>query len=509
MGGTTNGLTTGYFGNGVFNPSPNTFTFNATAGSGTDIGGAALQLAGGKATGAGVGGSLVFQTSNAGASGTAFQSLTTKMIILASGSVGIGTTTPKARFAVTGSGYFSASVNTSGTLSGAALTVMNGNSYILGNTSIGKTGAGLAKLDVVGTISGSLLYASSPTGTNTILGKLALGNSGNQGGNALTITGSGYVSGRLGVGTANPGAPLEVIGSAIIPTLYGTSAAGGNLVLQSTSNATKGAINIGVDLSTTTNIGQTGATHDLLVVGAATRFKITNSDVMIGNPSQSYGTLSVGGLANFEGGLDFRSSATTVTANGNLAFSVANNNTDNVSFSVQNNSNSTAFAINDTSAAAKRILDVRNNGTSVFTILGAGGGTAGNIGIGTTAPGAKLSVSGSLVVGNILAANRAAKAQLDVIGTISGSTIVGSNGVTTKVIAGACSDSNAQATDGTVCIDSTDGRVYFRYGGAWHYAAQTAGFQIPNIVNEQSGQNETAGFRHRESRHWPDQPAIE
>ena len=34
--------------------------------------------------------------------------------------------------------------------------------------------------------------------------------------------------------------------------------------------------------------------------------------------------------------------------------------------------------------------------------------------------------------------------------------------------------------NGALAIDSSDGgRLYFRYAGAWHYIAQTAGFQIP------------------------------
>ncbi|TSC57319.1 MAG: Cell wall surface anchor family protein, partial [Candidatus Peregrinibacteria bacterium Greene0416_19] len=73
------------------------------------------------------------------------------------GYVGLNTTTPKARLHVVGSGAFTSF------LSGAYLTVQGGNTSILGNTSIGKTGAGLAKLDVVGTISGSALTINNGT----------------------------------------------------------------------------------------------------------------------------------------------------------------------------------------------------------------------------------------------------------------------------------------------------------------------------------------------------------
>lgn len=34
--------------------------------------------------------------------------------------------------------------------------------------------------------------------------------------------------------------------------------------------------------------------------------------------------------------------------------------------------------------------------------------------------------------------------------------------------------------NGSLVVDSANGRLYFRYGSSWHYIAQTAGFQIPN-----------------------------
>lgn len=53
--------------------------------------------------------------------------------------------------------------------------------------------------------------------------------------------------------------------------------------------------------------------------------------------------------------------------------------------------------------------------------------------------------------------------------------------VSTKVVAGPVSDTAflGVASNGALGVDSTNGRIYFRYGGAWHYVAQTAGFQIP------------------------------
>jgi cytoskeletal protein CcmA (bactofilin family) len=59
-----------------------------------------------------------------------------------------------------------------------------------------------------------------------------------------------------------------------------------------------------------------------------------------------------------------------------------------------------------------------NSGLSIVTTIT----NAGDVGIGTTTPGARLSVSGSTVIGYGIG-SRAAKAQLDVIGTISGSAL--------------------------------------------------------------------------------------
>ena len=55
------------------------------------------------------------------------------------------------------------------------------------------------------------------------------------------------------------------------------------------------------------------------------------------------------------------------------------------------------------------------------------------------------------------------------------------NSLAIRVKAGAIGDAETAQTDlnGELGIDSTNGRLYFRYGAAWHYVAQTAGIQIP------------------------------
>lgn len=81
VGSTAVPINDAYIGNGVTAASPGTATFNGTGGSGTNIAGGPFQLAGGKGTGNAVGGGINFLTSDAGASGTTLQSLTTKITI--------------------------------------------------------------------------------------------------------------------------------------------------------------------------------------------------------------------------------------------------------------------------------------------------------------------------------------------------------------------------------------------------------------------------------------------
>ena len=76
-----------FFGKGDISATPTAYTINGTGGSGTDIGGAALRLAGGRGTGTGVGGSVIFQTSAVGTTGSTLQTLVDRLTINNSGNV--------------------------------------------------------------------------------------------------------------------------------------------------------------------------------------------------------------------------------------------------------------------------------------------------------------------------------------------------------------------------------------------------------------------------------------
>lgn len=74
----------------VVNPAD--ITIRPTSALGTDIAGADFTFIGGKATGNAAGGNLIFQTSDAGSSGTTLQPLTTKVIINAVGNITLSDT---------------------------------------------------------------------------------------------------------------------------------------------------------------------------------------------------------------------------------------------------------------------------------------------------------------------------------------------------------------------------------------------------------------------------------
>ena len=88
-----------YFGNGVTVGGPSavsdvTINGSAPSTSTNNRAGGNITLAGGKGRGNGAGGSVIFSTSDAGASGTTLQSLTEKMRLSAAGFLGIGDTSP-------------------------------------------------------------------------------------------------------------------------------------------------------------------------------------------------------------------------------------------------------------------------------------------------------------------------------------------------------------------------------------------------------------------------------
>jgi hypothetical protein len=121
-----------YFGSGVQRNSVDgpglPYTINGAGGFGTNKEGGNVTIAGGKGTGSGTPGSIIFSTAQLTSSGTTLQALSEKARIDANGNLGIGNTTPSAMLHVSGTGRFDNTINTAGHRS--AIRNISGNSTV-------------------------------------------------------------------------------------------------------------------------------------------------------------------------------------------------------------------------------------------------------------------------------------------------------------------------------------------------------------------------------------------
>lgn len=251
-------ITDAYFGSGVTGTTLSDITFNASGGSGADKAGASLILAGGKGTGTGVGGSIIFKGAvAAGGSSSALNSLSTYMTILSTGKVGIGASTPQQLLNL-GVGQYLQNlptpvlISTTGVAGG---TLVNGTTYyyVITARDVGYDGyyggtsgetiisnevsfvagatnksAQLAWTRVVGT-NGYRIYRSTTSGvyTNTYIATAAVG--------ATTYT-------DTGIATQNFTPPSATTAAITRFTSTGEGVVGGNLYLGDNSTATPHSI---------------------------------------------------------------------------------------------------------------------------------------------------------------------------------------------------------------------------------------------------------------------------
>jgi fibronectin-binding autotransporter adhesin len=155
-----------YIGSGVTDTTPQGFTLQGTGGSGTDVAGASVTIAGGQGTGSGNGGSINFQIANPGSTGSGLNSLATVLSLSGINGAALlqNTTNSATAFQVQDSA--SAALLTVDT---AARSGSGGNRIKVGNSTGTDTDLTLFQLDAttanptsnLGALNGGLFYNSN------------------------------------------------------------------------------------------------------------------------------------------------------------------------------------------------------------------------------------------------------------------------------------------------------------------------------------------------------------
>ncbi|GEM_PF-3934034 len=215
------------------------------------------------------------------------------------------------------------------------------------------------------------LYGANAAGTVNIVlntsgvsylngGNLMLGSTADNG-NKLQVTGTGYFSGNVGIGTTNPQQKLVVstgaVGLEVVPA--GT---GGTLVLQSYDRVAGAYGNLGFDTNTT---------------GGRTMTLLTNGNVGIGttSPSAKLDVYNVAGVAN--------------------GIMITGNDAANALVTLKNvlstNQNLWSIRAGITSISQDGFSIYDNNASASRLVIN----TSGNVGIGTTSPATLLHIKGT------------------------------------------------------------------------------------------------------------------
>jgi len=164
-GGSGQPITSVYFGEGIADASPSSFALRATSGTGKDIAGAGITIAGGQSTGSGAGGSLTFQTSPAGSTGTTTNALVTSLLIGSDGKLSVTKTiTAAGTTSVQTINKVAGSVNLAAAATSVVVTnsLVNANSVIIGTVASNDTTA-----KSVAIIPGSGLFTIYPNAATT------------------------------------------------------------------------------------------------------------------------------------------------------------------------------------------------------------------------------------------------------------------------------------------------------------------------------------------------------
>ena len=241
-------------------------------------------------------------------------------------------------------------------------------------------------ISLVPQVGGSVIVSATTASTNPQTGALVVNG-------GLGVAGNIYSSGTIITSSNIQGASITSTNGAIIPYLYGSTAVSGNLVLNSTTNSTKGHILL-ANQGGNVGIGTSSPTAPLNVMGSltgsvASYFRTGSSDIgdslAIGNSTSVTSRVSpifVGqsnhsqyiGLSLVARGIDSGVGTTPL-----MYFNAGTGSGDLVSGTIS------AFS------GTRPVYQFANGGTPILTIL-----PSGNVGIGTISPAVALEVVGSI-----------------------------------------------------------------------------------------------------------------
>jgi hypothetical protein len=320
-------ITSAYFG-AVTASSPSAITINATGGSGTDIGGANLVLAGGIGTGSGAGGNVKIQTTVAGTTGATARSLvdvvtissTTQNVLIQTSAVGTVGLVVKATASQTGdllqiqdsSGGVKLKIDSSFNISRPG-SGLNSEQFGLSATTsannnalaVGYNASSSAQSIAIGASSSTTSSNSAAVGNSSTAyaNSTAVGSSASASGSNSVVVGYGSTSAytygiAIGVGVTTPVTDCIGIGGRSV-TLAGTT--GGAIAIGSFASATNRATAVGytatanIDGSTALGYGTQATGAGSIAVGHAA--SCSTPGVAIGSSAGSSSGGGGGGIA--------------------------------------------------------------------------------------------------------------------------------------------------------------------------------------------------------------------
>ncbi len=484
-----------YIGNGETHATPQSVTYNATGGVGSNIAGASLTIAGGISTGNAAGGSVILQTARSGVSSSTPNTLTTRLTVVEDGRIewtGITTVnSPSVSSANNGAIFYDS------TLQGFYASV-NGGAYAA--LSAGVTGSltsgrvpfanGAASLTDSGTFLFSTTNGLSVKRSSAVRNEMFGDSAGNT---TLTATDATLIGYHAGAAlTTSVG--LTAVGTnaaAALTTSARCTAVGFNALATNTTGAAD-CTAVGYEalkvttINSNTAVGSQACTattngSDMTAIGDKALKAMVNAASCTAVGSSAL-VLSTGGnntaIGAFAGNLNTSGTGNTfigesagdATANNATSRFVAGSNTSPIA--------TVFFGNGETNAAPQNVI-FKVTGGSGANIAGASCTIAGGIGTGT-------GIGGSIVFQTAIAGGSSStpntlanalvidqKANL-VMGTAALGTTATDGFLYVASCAGAPTGVPTAFTGRVpIQIDTTNGKFWAYYGGAWHFALLT------------------------------------